>query len=360
MKRTPLYDTHRSLGARLIEFGGWEMPVQYSGILSEHRAVRARVGLFDLSHMGEIEVSGPGALAVCQELLVSDLARVQLGQAHYSVLCYPDGGTVDDVIVYRTAENHYLFCVNAANSEKDFEWMQTHNQGRAEVRNRSDEYALIAVQGPRAATALQRLMTLDLSQIRRYWCSTGEVGGVPALVARTGYTGEDGFELFVPASLAVTAWNACLDAGQHEGIIPVGLGARDTLRLEAGYLLYGNDIDAQTTPLEAGLHRLVKFSKDTFIGRDALVRQQTQGLSRQLIGLVMSEPGVPRHGYALWHGEHPIGRVTSGSQSPTLGIGIALGYVPPMYATTGTPVEVEIRGRRAHGQVADRPFYHKK
>jgi aminomethyltransferase len=358
-KRTPLYDTHRALGARMIEFGGWEMPVQYSGILAEHQAVRTQAGLFDLSHMGEIEVSGPKALEVCQELLVTDVARIQLWQAQYSVLCYPDGGIVDDVIVYRLAEERFFICVNAANIDKDFTWMEAQNQGRAEIVNRSDEYALLALQGPLAATVLQRLTAVDLSTVRRYWAVPGAVAGVAALIARTGYTGEDGFEVFLPAAQSAMVWNACLDAGRSEEIVPVGLGARDTLRLEAGYLLYGNDIDAQTSPLEAGLHRLVKFDKGHFLGREALLRQQAEGVTRQLIGLKMAEPGIPRHNYSLWDGERLVGSITSGTQSPSLGVGIALGYVPPACAQRGTELMVEIRGRRARARIVDRPFYHK-
>ena len=359
-KRTPLYETHRSLSARMIEFGSWEMPVQYQGgILAEHQAVRTRAGLFDLSHMGEVEVTGPRALEVCQELLVTDVARMRLWQAQYSVLCYPSGGIVDDVIVYRMAEDCYFFCVNAANIDKDFDWMLSHNHGRAEVRNRSDEYVLVALQGPLAQVILQRLTALDLSQVRRYWSAVGEVAGVSALVARTGYTGEDGFELFVPAHQGVDVWNACLDAGRIEGIVPVGLGARDTLRLEAGYLLYGNDIDAQTTPLEAGLQRLVRFDKDRFLGREALLQQHASGVSKQLIGIKMDEPGIPRHGYPLGRDGNTIGHVTSGTQSPTLGAGIALGYVPPDSAAIGTILTVEIRGRQARARVVDRPFYHR-
>ena len=356
-KRTPLYDTHRALGARMIEFGGWEMPVQYSGILAEHQAVRARVGLFDLSHMGEIEVSGPRALEVCQELLVTDVARVQQGQAQYSFLCYPDGCIVDDIIIYRLAEGRYFLCVNAANIEKDFSWLTGHNRGRATMINRSDEYALIAVQGPLAGTLLQRLTTAELSRIRRYWSVRGDVAGTQALVARTGYTGEDGFELFVPAHRGVEVWNACLDAGRAEGVLPVGLGARDTLRLEAGYLLYGNDIDAQTTPLEAGVRRLVRFDKGPFIGRDALLQQDAAGVAKQLVGLTMDAPGIPRHGYSLCVDGRPVGTVTSGTQAPSLGIGIALGYVPPTHAAVDTRVAVEIRGRPVPAHVVSRPFY---
>jgi aminomethyltransferase len=343
----------------MIEFGGWEMPVQYSGILAEHHAVRTKAGLFDLSHMGEIEVVGSRALEVCQELLVTDVARIQLSQAQYAVLCYPDGGIVDDVIVYRLAEERYFFCVNAANIEKDFDWMRTYNRDRAQVIDRSDEYALIALQGPLASAILQRLTALDLSQIRRYWSAPGVVAGGPALVARTGYTGEDGFELFVAASHAGAVWQACMEAGRGDGMVPIGLGARDTLRLEAGYLLYGNDIDMQTTPLEAGLQRLVKFDKETFVGREALLRQRAVGLAKQLIGITMDEPGIPRHGYAVWHNEQRVGSVTSGTQSPTLGVGIALGYVPPACAATGTGLTVEIRGRQVRARVVDRPFYHR-
>jgi aminomethyltransferase len=369
-KRTPLYDTHRALGARMIEFGGWEMPVQYSGILAEHQTVRTKAGLFDLSHMGEIEIRGPRALEVCQELLVTDVARIQLGQAQYSILCYPDGGVVDDIIVYYLADQHYFLCVNASNIEKDFAWLTEHNRGRATMVNCSDEYALIAVQGPRASAIVQRLTTLDLGQLRRYWSVSGEVGGVSALVARTGYTGEDGFELFVAARHAAEVWNACLEAehadgggadgGRADGIAPIGLGARDTLRLEAGYLLYGNDMDAQTTPLEAGVQRLVKFDKGPFVGRDALLQQQTAGIPKQLIGLVMDAPGIPRHGYELHADGQLIGVVTSGTQSPSLGVGIAMGYVPPEHAKEGASLAVNIRGRHVPAHVTARPFYRRE
>jgi aminomethyltransferase len=358
-KRTPLYETHRALGARLIEFGGWDMPVQYSGILAEHHAVRTKAGLFDLSHMGEIEVGGPGALEVLQDLVVTDVARIQLGQAQYSVMCYPNGGIVDDIIIYRRAEENYFVCVNASNISKDFEWMLQHKQAQATMIDRSDEYALIAVQGPTASAIVQRLTPLNLAQVRRYWFTTGEVAGVPTLVARTGYTGEDGFELFMAAAQAVNVWNSCLDAGRDSGLLPIGLGARDTLRLEAAYMLYGNDIDAQTTPLEAGLQRLVKFEKPSFLGRDALLQQQTVGISKQFIGLSMDETGIPRHGYTLWHDEQKVGIVTSGTQSPTFGFGIALGYVSPTCAAIGTPLTVEIRGRRVHAHVVEKPFYRK-
>jgi len=358
-KRTPLYETHRALGARVIEFGGWDMPVQYSGILAEHHAVRTKAGLFDLSHMGEFEVSGPRALEVLQELVVTDVARIQLGQAQYSLMCYPDGGIVDDIIIYRVAEDRFFICVNATNITKDFEWMTQHNRVQAAMVDRSDEYALIAVQGPTTLGIVQRLTSLNLIDVKRYWFTTGDVAGVPALVARTGYTGEDGFELFVAAEQAVSVWNACLDAGRSDGLLPIGLGARDTLRLEAAYMLYGNDIDAQTTPLEAGLQRLVRFEKPTFIGRDALLQQQATGIRKQFIGLSMDEAGIPRHGYLLWHDGQQVGIITSGTQSPSLGVGIALGYIPPVCAAVGTPLAVEIRGRQVRAHVVARPFYRK-
>lgn len=358
-KRTPLYDTHRSLGARMVEFGGWEMPVQYSGIIAEHHAVRAHAGLFDLSHMGEIEIAGLRALEVCQELLVTDVARVQPWQAQYSVLCYPDGGCVDDVIVYRIETDHYLLCVNAANIEKDWNWMVEANHERAQLSNRSDEYALIAIQGPRSVEVLQPLVSRDLVSIRRYWSAPGEVAGRRALIARTGYTGEDGFELFVAAADSLPVWNACLESGAQWGLTPVGLGARDTLRLEAGMLLYGNDLDAETSPLEAGLARLMRFDKGTFIGREALLRQHTEGLAKQLVGLTMEATGIPRHGYALWVGADRVGVVTSGTQSPTLGVGIGLGYVRSEYATVDAMLDVEIRNRRVPARIVKLPFYRK-
>ena len=356
-KRTPLYDAHRALGARVIEFGGWEMPVQYSSILAEHRAVRAQAGLFDLSHMGEIEIAGPRALEVCQELLVTDVAQAQPWQAQYSILCYANGGCVDDVIVYRIETDRYLLCVNAANIEKDWNWIMDHNHGRAQIKDCSDEYALIAVQGPQSVSIVQPLVSVDLATIRRYWFASGEAAGCRALIARTGYTGEDGFELFVPSADSLTVWNACLDAGRQFGLIPVGLGARDTLRLEAGLLLYGNDLDADSSPLEAGLARLVRFDKSAFLGREALLQQQNTGLSKKLVGLKMEEGGIPRHGYPLWSGAQQVGVVTSGTQSPTLGVGIGLGYVLPTHATIGAELEVEIRNRRAQARVVKLPFY---
>lgn len=371
-KRTPLYQTHRSLGARFTTFGGWDMPVSYTGILAEHQAVRTQAGVFDLSHMGEIEVRGPKALEVCQELLVTDVSRIAIGQAQYSLLCNPEGGILDDVIVYRLAQDknqnqdRYYVCVNAARIEEDVDWFRAHNANRAnpaEIINSSDSTALLAVQGPRAAEILQRLTSLDLTTIRRYWSVQGELAGVVGLIARTGYTGEDGFELFVPADQASRVWDACLDAGQAagqaDGLVPIGLGARDTLRLEAGYLLYGQDMNSQISPFEAGLSRLVDFEAGEFIGRAALLHQKERGVDKKLIGVQMEERGIPRPGYQLWAHGQVVGQITSGTQSPSLGIGIGLGYGPPK-AVPGMEIGVEIRNRQVRAQVVRPPFYKKK
>lgn len=372
--RTPLYQAHRALGARMIEFGGWQMPVHYTGILAEHRAVRTRVGLFDLSHMGEIEIAGPRASEVCQELFVTDIARIRTMQAQYSVMCFADGGIVDDVIIYRLAEERYMVCVNAANRTTDYAWMVEHNRGRADVIDRSDEYALIALQGSQAQTVLSQLTPHDLSTIRRYWAAQGEVAGVPTLLARTGYTGEDGFELFVPAERAELVWQACGEAGHAANLVPVGLGARDTLRLEAGYLLYGNDIDARTTPLEAGLQRLVHFEAGPFVGSEALRKQQADGIEKQLVGIKMEGAGIPRQGYPILSGQQQVGVVTSGTQSPMLGVGIALGHVSPSCTdekskralqtdkaghvySSGTALAIAIRNRHISATVVKPPFY---
>lgn len=335
------------------------MPVFYTGILAEHQAVRTRAGMFDLSHMGEIEIRGPKALEVCQELFVADVSRLHIGQAQYSLLCNPEGGILDDVIVYRLAQDRYYVCVNAARIEADVAWYQAHNANRADIIDWSDSTALIAVQGPHAAASVQRLTSLDLTTLRRYWSTQTELAGVAGLIARTGYTGEDGFELFVPADQASRVWAACLEAGQADGLLPIGLGARDTLRLEAGYVLYGQDMDSQISPFEAGLSRLVNFAAGEFIGRLALLRQKERGVKKKLIGLQMEERGVPRSGYQLWAHGQPVGYITSGTQSPSLGIGIALGYGPP-HAIPGMEIHVEIRNRQVPARVVKPPFYRKQ
>jgi aminomethyltransferase len=359
MKRTSLYDRHKALGARFVEFGGWEMPVQYTGIIDEHNAVRQRAGLFDVSHMGEVELRGPRAIAAAQHLTVNDVARLSDGQAQYSILCLPTGGVVDDVMVHRIAADRIMICVNASNIEKDFAWMRD-NAGGAEVVDRSNETALLALQGPRSTAILAKLTNADLSQIPRFAFADAEVAGRRGLVAHTGYTGEDGWELYCDRDDAGTLWDALLEAGGEAGIAPTGLGARDTLRLESALPLYGHELDETTTPLEARLGWVVRLSKENFIGRDALLRQKERGLDRQLAGFVLSERGVARQAYRILHETDQVGIVTSGTMSPTLGKAIGLGYVAPKYAGIGTRLNIEIRRNQAGAEVVRLPFYRRE
>ena len=358
-QRTPLYDTHVRAGARLVEFAGWEMPVQYAGIIAEHQTVRSGVGLFDVSHMGEVVFRGPRALEALGKLFTNDLTKVADGQAQYGCLCREGGGIVDDVVVYRRAADDLLVCVNAGNRAKDFEWLAGH-PGGAEVANESDAWGQLALQGPRAVGLLQRLTQVNLSALRSYRFAQGEVAGVPCIVARTGYTGEDGFELFCASDAAPRLWAALMEAGRPEQIAPCGLGARDTLRLEVAYRLYGSDMDDGTTPLEAGLAWVVKLDKGEFIGREALLRQKEQGLSRKLVGCVLTEPGIPRHGYPVLQDGRKVGEVTSGTKSPTLGSSIGLAYVPPALAAEGSTFAVEIRGSPVAAKAVKTPFYTRK
>jgi aminomethyltransferase len=356
MKRTPLYDTHRALGARMVEFGGWEMPVQYTGIIEEHLAVRGRAGLFDVSHMGEIEVRGAGALAACQHLTCNDVTRLADGQAQYSLLLLPSGGVVDDVIVHRLAADRFFFCVNASNAERDFQWMKEQARG-ADIVNRSDEYALLALQGPQATTILGRLTAVDLSAVPRFHFVQGAVAGEPAIIAHTGYTGEDGWELYCAPQAAPRLWDTILAEGRPEGVVPAGLGARDTLRLEAALPLYGHELNEETSPFEARLGWVVRLDKGEFVGRDALLRRRAEGPQRRLIGLELREPGVPRAGYTITSGGESIGTVTSGTKSPSLGKGIALGYGGKAEIAPGTAIGVEIRARTVAAEVVSLPFY---
>lgn len=357
LKRTPLYDTHLKLGARIVEFGGWEMPVQYTSILEEHRAVRQRAGLFDICHMGEIEVRGEEALPFLRRVLTNDPALLSLGQAQYSLLCNREGGVLDDLIVYRTGEKRYLLVVNAANSDKDYRWLKDHRQEGMTVENLSDRTGLLALQGPRAEAILQKLTEIALPTLAYYHCAEGRVAGLEALVARTGYTGEDGFEIVVSSEHAVELWEALMEAGREEGLSPVGLGARDTLRLEAAMPLYGHELDETTNPLEAGLGRFVNWDKGDFIGREALLRVKEEGVRRKLIGFEMVGRGIPRSDYQIAHQGQVVGRVTSGSYAPTLEAAIGMGYVPPKLARPGTEIEVLIRGRPVRAEVVRRPFY---
>jgi aminomethyltransferase len=358
-QRTPLYDVHVRAGARIVEFAGWQMPVQYQGILAEHAAVRERVGLFDVSHMGEVVFRGSKAFEALQRLFTNDLARCADGQAQYGCLCREEGGIVDDVVVYRRAADDFLVCVNAANRQKDYEWLRGHAFG-ADVANESDAWAQLALQGPRAADVLQPLTSVRLSAVGTYRFTNGDVAGVPCLVARTGYTGEDGFELFCASEQGPTLWAALMEAGRAAGIAPCGLGARDSLRLEMAYRLYGSDMDDTTTPLEAGLSWVVKLDKGEFMGRQAMQKQKEAGLSKKLVGFTLTEPGIPRHGHAVLQDGKPVGNVTSGTRSPSLGISIGLAYVPPGLAAEGSTFSVDIRGRAAAAKVVKTPFYSKK
>jgi aminomethyltransferase len=343
----------------MVPFAGWEMPVEYSGISAEHVAVRTRAGLFDVSHMGRIEVRGAGALPLIQRVTSNDAARLRVGQAQYSALTTPDGTFVDDIVVYRVADERFLLVVNATNTDKDHRWMADAIGAAgpaAEVEDVSPGHALLAVQGPAASGVLQPLTGVDLTGIRRYWFAPGEVAGAPAIVARTGYTGEDGFEVFVPPESAAGVWNAILDTGREAGVVPVGLGARDTLRLEAGMRLYGSDIDDTTSVLEADLGWIIDWAKPGFIGREALWRQRVEGLRRRLVGFEMVDRGIARHGCAAYAGEE-TGVVTSGTQTPFLKKALGLAYLPIGATAPGTLFDVDIRGRRTRAQVVPLPFY---
>ena len=356
-QRTPLYDRHRALGARLVDFAGWEMPVSYRGPADEHRAVRERCGLFDVSHMGEVEVRGPGAGAWCNRLTVNDVARLRDGDAQYSVLCDERGGVIDDLIVYRSSGERFLLVVNASTASGDLAWMRAHASADVELVDRSAETALLALQGPKAASVLAGMTALDPSGIRPFTVRDAVVGGEPVRVARTGYTGEDGFELFVASARASVLWDALLDAMARVDGLPCGLAARDTLRLEAALPLYGSDMDRSTTPLEAGLGWVVKLDKGPFVGREALKAQLDAGVPRRLVGLQMDDVAVPRHGYPVYAGERAVGQVTSGTKSPTLGSFIGMAYVPRELAEPGTRLAVDVRGRRHAAHVVQRPFY---
>ena len=343
----------------MVEFAGWEMPVQYSGVIAEHNAVRTAAGLFDVSHMGEICVEGESATEFCQTVSANDVGRMKVGQAQYNLLLNERGGVVDDVIFYRLEPNQFLICVNAANRDKDFNWLNEHAPDAVQVTNESDRYAQLALQGPWAERILQRLTDVTLDQIASFNFAIAEVASAHCLIARTGYTGEDGFELYCRPEDAERLWDSLLEAGGPIGLVPAGLGARDTLRLEKAYPLYGHELDETTTPLEAGLEWVTKFSKPSFIGREVLVRQKENGVERRLIGFEMIDRGIARSGYPISKDKKPLGRVTSGTRSPTLGSSIALGYVETGEAQPGNVLDVEIRGRKTRAKVVALPFYKK-
>jgi aminomethyltransferase len=360
LRTTPLHSCHLRLHARMIDFGGWEMPVQYSGIVEEHTAVRTRVGLFDVSHMGEIEIRGPEALELINYVTPNDAAKLSIGQAQYSALLYDHGGFVDDILVHKVGEDHFFLCVNAANQEKDFHHIQLLNRYRASVEFASDRYAQLAVQGPKAIDTLQKLTKLELRNIAYYHFRDGEIAGVWARIARTGYTGEDGFELYVAPEEAPVLWDRILDAGAPFGILPCGLGARNTLRLEAKMALYGHEIDASVTPLEADLAWIVKFGKPAFCGKAALEKQKQEGIRRKLCGFEMRGRGIARDGYEVCIDGLLAGWVTSGGPSPTLNKNIGLCFLPPQAAQIGQKIQVIIRGQPVEAEVVPTPFYKRK
>ena len=364
-RKTALNAVHRQMGAKMVEFNGWDMPVEYpsvGGIMAEHNAVRTGVGVFDVSHMGDIRLSGPQALAAVQHISMNDAARLAVGQAQYSALLYPQGTFVDDVIVHRLGEDDYLLVINAGTREKDFNWVRENaRQFNCKIEHLSDDFTQIAIQGPKGVNLLQKLTDADLSAVKFYWLTRGTVCGLKnILIARTGYTGEDGFEIYIPADEATSTrvWNEILEAGKEFGALPCGLGARNTLRLEAKLPLYGHEISDTINVWEAGLDRFIKMEKPEFIGRAALERAKSEGLKRTLVGLEMIERGIARDGYkVLDEAGKEIGYVTSGSPAPFLKKNIALAYVPPSHAQIGARVKVEIRGQGVGAQVVPTPFY---
>ena len=357
LRATPLHRVHRESGAKMVDFGGWEMPIQYSGILEEHHAVRRAVGLFDVSHMGEIEVRGPEALRLVDFVSTNAAYKLKPGQAHYSGLLYEHGGFVDDILVHKLTDDHFFLCVNAGNQEKDFEHIRSSNHWDAEVEFASDRYAQLAIQGPKALATLQKLTRTDLAPIKYYWFVDGEVSGVPARIARTGYTGEDGFEIYIDPAEAIRIWAEIMEAGGEFGIKPCGLGARNTLRLEAKMALYGHEIGASITPLEADLGWIVKFEKDDFIGKRALLNQQREGIRRKLTAFEMTTRGIARDGYEVYIDGSPAGWVTSGGPSPTVGKNIGLCYLPIEKAHAGEILQVMIRNQPAEAITVAEPFY---
>jgi aminomethyltransferase len=350
LKKTPLHARHVASGAKMVEFGGWDMPVEYSGITQEHLAVRSAAGLFDVSHMGELEIAGKDALAAVQSIFCNDVARLQPGDAQYSALLTNQGTFVDDVVVYRLRSDHFLVVVNAANVVKDYNWIAERLTafGDAVAMDASSRYALLAVQGPAAAGIVQPLTGVDLASLKHYSFAHGEIANVRGTVSRTGYTGEDGFEIFIPPQQADKVWQAILQSGQPAGLIPCGLGARDTLRLEAGMRLYGNDIDETTTALEAGLGWIVAAPRRA---------QMTAGLTRKLVGFEMIDPGIARHGYDVYVDGVSAGKVTSGTQTPTIKKAIGMAYAPIAKTAAGSEFDIDIRGRRARARVVRLPFY---
>jgi aminomethyltransferase len=360
LKRTPLFNVYQQYGGKTIDFGGWELPVQFSSIKEEHEAVRTKAGLFDVSHMGEIEVKGTESLDYLQKMMTNDVSKLQIGGAQYTAMCYETGGTVDDLLIYKLNHDHYLLVVNASNIEKDFSWLHDHVEGDVKLLNVSGKMAQLALQGPLAVEVLQKLTeSVDLSSIGYFKFQEGvNIGGKEALVSRTGYTGEDGFEVYCNSEDAAFLWEAILEAGKEVGVLPCGLGARDTLRFEANLALYGQELSSSISPLEAGIGFAVKLNKEAdFIGKEALQQQKEAGVPRKLIGIEMIDRGIPRHGYPVYVGEQVVGEVTTGTQSPTLKRNIGLALVDSVVVTPESELFIEIRGKRLKVKIVPTPFY---
>lgn len=358
-QQTPLYETHIKYGGKIVEFGGWSLPVQYTGILDEHKSVREKAGLFDVSHMGEVLVKGPDALVFLQRLVTNDVARIVDTQVQYSPMCYPDGGTVDDLLIYKRAKDEYLLVINAANIEKDWQWIQDNSKGyQVELTNLSAETAEVALQGPLAENILSKLTSAALAELKYYWfIPEAEVAGKKVMISRTGYTGEDGFEIYCQPDDAAALWEAIMEAGKPCGLVPAGLGCRDTLRFEATLPLYGHELSAEITPLEAGLGKFVALDKGEFNGCEILAQQQQTGVKRKIAGFVLTGRGVPRAEYPVVYEGRQIGLVTTGSYAPTLEKNMGLAIVEAEFAKIGQQFSVEIRGKEVSAEVVAKPFY---
>jgi aminomethyltransferase len=361
VKRTALFSAHQSYGGKLIEFAGWELPVQYEGIIEEHEAVRNTAGLFDVSHMGEVAATGKGAFDFVQNLVTNDISVLENNQVIYTLMCYPHGGVVDDLLVYKFDSEHFLLVINAANVDKDYQWMLDNKEEfDVELKNISSEVSEVALQGPKAQEILQKLADINLDDIKFFYCKKNvQIAGVDCLVSRTGYTGEDGFEIYSSNEEIEKVWDSILEAGKDEGIKPAGLGSRDTLRFEAALPLYGNEISKDITPLEAGLGYFVKLNKQSFIGKAALTKQKEEGLKRKLVGFEMKDRGIPRHGYEVKTGDENIGFVTTGYYSPTLKKNIGLALIDSKYSELGSEINIVIRNKSLKAEIISKKFYNK-
>ncbi len=359
LKRTGLFERYAEHGGKTIDFGGWDLPVQFSSIKAEHEAVRTKAGLFDVSHMGEVLVTGEEALTYLQKMMTNDVTKLKVGQAQYTAMCYENGGTVDDLLIYKRAENNYLLVVNASNLEKDLEWMKKQKTENVTIEDKSDEYALLALQGPKAESILQTLTEEPLNDIKFFRFKEGvQISGQSVLISRTGYTGENGFEIYGSPEAIVKLWDELLKAGESEGLVPAGLGARDTLRFEAGLPLYGQELSEDITPLEAGLGFVVKLNKEAdFLGKAALQKQKDEGVPRKLVGLEMIDKGIPRTGYPVLLNDEKIGEVTTGTQSPTLNKNIGFALIQSSHAKIGQEVIVQVRKRQLKAVIVKTPFY---